>query len=131
MSPLAPMRPCKHCGAGTREQPCGDCAAQGKGARQPDLRASAAARGYNRRWRRFRLSVLAARPMCEQCQHEGRGPIAGTTLHHRVPLKERPDLKYDAANILVVCGRCHAKIERSEGKIELPEPIVTASATYP
>ncbi len=61
-----------------------------------------------RRWRRFRLAVLANRPLCEDCHATGMVTPA-TQLHHVKLRKEFPHLAYDESNILAVCTSCHSK----------------------
>lgn len=67
-------------------------------------RASAAARGYGRRWRRIRLSVLRQQPLCaaDGCTR------SATDVHHRVPLDAGGTNHRD--NLVGLCHQCHAAI---------------------
>lgn len=75
-------------------------------ARRPDKRPSAAARGYGRRHRAARLTVLARDPVCVICQ-DGPATVAD---HHP---KSRRDLVAagldpdDPRHMRGLCKRCH------------------------
>ena len=72
--------------------------------RQTDPRPSACRRGYDGLWRKFRLMVLASRPVCEApgCNRPGEH------LDHRVSLADGGP-RLDEANITVLCASCHSK----------------------
>ena len=40
--------------------------------------------------------------MCRDC-----GKRAASDVHHCKRLSDRPDLKYDEANLMPLCGECH------------------------
>jgi 5-methylcytosine-specific restriction protein A len=68
----------------------------------PDGRPSAAARGYGPRWRELRASVLAERPVCEEC-----GRAAATDVDHVVArAKGGTD---DLSNLRAYCHSCHSR----------------------
>lgn len=69
-------------------------------------RGSASARGYDRRWERFRAWVLATWPLCRDCEAAGR-VTASNEVHHIAKLRERPDLRLDPDNVLALCKPCH------------------------
>jgi 5-methylcytosine-specific restriction enzyme A len=71
-------------------------------------RVSAARRGYDRRWRRFRDRYLAMHPWCEDCQSAGRATLAAH-VHHRRSLRSAPHLKYDTENLAPLCATCHQR----------------------
>ena len=83
---------------------CAECTARRRSAtRKPDTRPSAAARGYDATWRRFRRSFLRAHPLCVVC-----GGIA-TEVDHidgQGPLGPRG---YDPANCAAMCHADHAR----------------------
>ena len=55
-------------------------------------------------WKRFRGDVLKERgSVCYNCGCTY-GPIE---LDHIIPLADRPDLKLDRDNVMVLCGTCH------------------------
>lgn len=70
--------------------------------RPPDRRPSAHARGYDRRWRRFRRIILRERPLCEDCG------APATEVDHRVAIN-RGGEKYDRANLRALCKPCHSR----------------------
>jgi 5-methylcytosine-specific restriction enzyme A len=70
-------------------------------------RGSAASRGYDHRWRAFRASVLASNPLCADCMAIGRLTPA-TDIHQVVKLRDAPDRRLDADNVLQLCPSCHA-----------------------
>jgi 5-methylcytosine-specific restriction protein A len=58
------------------------------------------------KWRRFRNAVLMRSPLCVDC---GR---LGEEVHHLVPRSRAPELMYDAANVVVLCSKCHEQRHR-------------------
>ena len=75
-----------------------------KGAKRHGERASAAKRGYDRQWQRFRRWFLGANPVCADCKRE-----AAVDVHHKVPLSERPDLRCVEDNCVALCHACHSR----------------------
>ena len=71
--------------------------------RPPDNRPSPSARGYDRRWQRFRLWYLRRNPICLEC-----GGIA-SEVHHVTPLAKAPEGKFDLNNLAALCKRCHSR----------------------
>ena len=70
-------------------------------------RQSAARRGYDRRWRRFRLWYLARNPLCESCKAKTPPLLLGATdVDHVVPLACGGG-RYDLSNLQALCRRCH------------------------
>ena len=65
-----------------------------------DGRPSASARGYGSHWRKLRLVILAARPVCEDCGRE-----SAAHVDHVVSL-ERGGTN-DEGNLRALCHRCH------------------------
>lgn len=87
----------------------------------PVNRPSAAARGYDRQWRKIRAAKLARDPLCERCQAAGRVTPA-IDVHHRRKFRQGRSidwgLKTAPANLESVCKSCHAhygRIERRGG----------------
>jgi len=84
------------------------------GAAYDRKRGSAAARGYDRKWLRFRAAYLAAHPLCADCQQIGRIEAA-TEVHHLERLRDRPDLRLVEANCRGLCKPHHsARTARGE-----------------
>ena len=107
--PERPLRPCKYnrCTALTRNK-SGYCDAHIKESIQPDNRVSSFERGYNARWKKFRIAYLKQHPLCVDCLKQGiytpsREP------HHIQKLRDRPELKYEESNLIALCHDCHSK----------------------
>jgi 5-methylcytosine-specific restriction endonuclease McrA len=61
--------------------------------------------------------MLRQFPLCADPYqtHAERGEImAATQLDHIQPIKDRPDLVYNPANLAPLCGRCHARKNAAE-----------------
>ena len=67
-------------------------------------------RGYDSRWRRLSERIRRSNPLCEECLNNNR-VTASVDVHHIIPIKDRPDLKYDMNNLVALCRACHVKIE--------------------
>jgi 5-methylcytosine-specific restriction enzyme A len=81
--------------------------------RQPDPRASAAERGYDRRWRKARLSFLADHPCCVTCVE--RGLVAeATVVDHVIPHRGDAQLFDDQSNWQALCTECHNRKTATE-----------------
>ena len=77
-------------------------------------RGSAASRGYDRLWQKFRAQILAERPLCQDCLAAGR-VTPSREVHHVVKLRARRDLRLDPENVLALCTPCHsARTARGE-----------------
>lgn len=75
-------------------------------ARYEARRGSAASRGYDGAWRRFRLRILRARGWtCEEC---GRRPADPSRLHvHHQERLADGGARLDPSNVRVLCEACH------------------------
>lgn len=102
--PSLPKVPCKKPGCAALVE-AGCCAAHAGASREVALdRPSAAARGYGRRWQRYRLSFLAVHPICARC-----GRLA-SQVDHQVPVSSPDDpLFWDAGNHQPLCRECHSQ----------------------
>ena len=74
-------------------------------------RATAAARGYDRRWREARLAYLRRHPLCAECQRQGR-ITAARVVDHVTPHRGDPALFWDETNWQSLCDftsphNCH------------------------
>lgn len=77
---------------------------QGK---SPDQqRGSAAKRGYDRQWRKFRIAFLRQHPLCEDCL-ENKRVTAATDVHHKIKVALNPRLKLVESNCKALCSACH------------------------
>lgn len=70
-------------------------------------RASAAARGYDARWRKVRKRYLARNPVCEDCQEQGDVTVADM-VDHIIPLRAG-GARLDPRNLRALCWPCHGK----------------------
>jgi len=71
------------------------------------FRGSAASRGYDGAWRRFRAGFLLANPLCADCARNGFA-TAATEVHHVMKLRRDPSLRLDARNAMALCKPCHS-----------------------
>lgn len=79
------------------------------GARQASRRAKVADPFYSSaRWRAFRLLVLAACPVCADCERRGI-TSASVAADHIIPRRERPDLAFVLENMQGLCRACHTR----------------------
>lgn len=69
-------------------------------------RGSAASRGYDAQWRKFRKAWLDANPLCVECRKAGRDTLA-TDVDHIVPHRGDMELFWQEGNHQSLCGRCH------------------------
>lgn len=67
-----------------------------------DGRPSASARGYGSHWRKLRLAILAARPVCEDCGRE-----SAAHVDHKLALAVGGT--NDESNLAALCHSCHSK----------------------
>jgi 5-methylcytosine-specific restriction protein A len=108
--PNKPLHFCRHpgCNRLTDKRLC-DIHQAEEDKRYDEQRGSAAERGYDHHWKRFRLRYLAKHPLCVRCEEQGRLTPA-TLIHHVVPLKDG-GAKYDESNLMALCNSCHEDIE--------------------
>jgi 5-methylcytosine-specific restriction protein A len=111
--PRKAKRPCAHpgCPALTDGRFCEAHAKQDAGEderyrRDPDTR-----KRYGRAWKRIRDRYIAAHPLCEQCERDGRLTPA-QEVHHIKPLSEGGT--HDAENLMALCSSCHSGITLGE-----------------
>ncbi len=77
------------------------------GAPSVPRRATAASRGYNHRWVKFRKRYLARSPLCQHCLAKGRTTVA-TDIDHILPMNDGGS-QYDEANLQPLCHSCHSR----------------------
>lgn len=79
-------------------------------------RPSAAKRGYDRHWQRFRLLILARDPLCRRCDSH-----VSELVHHLVPL-DKGGARLSSVNCVAVCTPCHERItaEEKQGRRWMP-----------
>jgi 5-methylcytosine-specific restriction protein A len=73
-----------------------------------DDRPSAAARGYDRRWQRYRLAFLREHPLCEceECKAVGR-LLPSSIVDHVIPHRGDMELFWDPGNHQAMSKPCH------------------------
>uniref|UniRef100_A0A6M3KC53 Putative homing endonuclease n=2 Tax=viral metagenome TaxID=1070528 RepID=A0A6M3KC53_9ZZZZ len=109
--PSTPNRPCAHPGCATFRTDGPWCAAHAParvrvkpdGEMRVERRGTSTQRGYDRRWRDFRVWFLGRHPVCEVC-----GRVA-TMVHHKRPLRFGGDKRAEE-NSQALCWTCHARI---------------------
>lgn len=97
--------PCHQSGCPERAIRGGYCQAhqRQRPARQVDQdRPSAAARGYDARWRAFRRGYLQRFPECVICNR------MATEIDHIIPIR-RGGALYDECNLQAMCHECHSR----------------------
>lgn len=78
--------------------------------RPPERRGSAAARGYDARWRKLRRLHLNREPLCRHCLLIDRVTPA-TDVDHITPHTGHGDpLLYDPDNLRSLCHSCHSRV---------------------
>jgi 5-methylcytosine-specific restriction protein A len=97
-----PLRPCRQTG-------CAELVAAGycpehKAASDKRWRGTAASRGYDAAWRRFREWFLGRHPLCHDCERE-----PSTEVHHILKVAEHPELRLEESNCLGLCKSCHSR----------------------
>ncbi len=73
---------------------------------------NSAQRGYDRRWRKYRLHFLRLNPLCVECG------AAATVVDHIIPHRGKYELFWAYDNHQPLCVRCHTKKtgrERTQG----------------
>lgn len=101
--PWKPKHPCgvRGCPALTDERFCPQHERQQQ-QRYDQARGSAAARGYDYRWRRLERSILARDPICMKC-----GLAPSTVADHKIP-RSRGGAD-DPENLQGICAPCHGR----------------------
>ena len=67
---------------------------------------------YGSPWKRIRAAFIAAHPLCEVCQDDGRLTPA-TLVHHRVKLTDGGTNDWD--NLQALCSACHSRHHAKRG----------------
>lgn len=110
--PYKPMVPCRHPGC-PNLVPAGQKYCEEHKALHPEENRSAAARGYNSRWRRESKKFLQLHPLCQECLRHGIATPA-TVVDHIVPHRGDPKLFWDKSNWQALCKKCHDRKTRNQ-----------------
>ena len=107
--PKRPKRPCSHpgCPKLTDGRFCPEHEKQETVLYEKYDRDPSTRRRYGRAWKRIRDRYIAAHPLCEQCQSEGRLTPA-QEVHHILPLADGGT--HGAGNLMALCKSCHSSI---------------------
>jgi 5-methylcytosine-specific restriction protein A len=103
--PNRPLKTCSNpgCSELTNEAYCTIHKAQ-----HDKLRGSSYDRGYDNRWRKYRIIFLREHPLCEICLKEGKITQA-TDIDHRLPHRGDKKLFWDESNLQALCHSCHSR----------------------
>jgi 5-methylcytosine-specific restriction protein A len=105
--PMKPLRPCLHIGCPELVQ-SGYCINHIQDAHMYDrYRGTAAERGYNNVWVKFRIRYLRVHPLCVDCLKSDRVTPA-TDVHHVCKLRDGGD-RLDANNCMSLCHKHHSE----------------------
>jgi 5-methylcytosine-specific restriction protein A len=108
--PRRPKRPCTHPGCPALTEAGGPCPKHKKD--RDKERGTAAQRGYDRRWRKYRRRFLDENPLCEECNREG-CDIVATVVHHHREVSSRDDpLFWEPRNHAALCRECHERVHK-------------------
>lgn len=104
-----PSRPPRICGCGYRiasgsRCPCEERRDKARREAHDGQRGSAAARGYDREWRKVRAAVLRAEPWCRH--HAARGERVEATEVDHIDGNSRNNA---TANLRPLCKACHSR----------------------
>jgi len=128
--------PCKHPGCASLLDALGYCEAhatnapntrrdydRGRRMNTPALRAAADFRS-SYRWKKVQRLKQSMNPLCEDPygQHERRGVTeTGRQVHHIIGLAQcaGDERAYSLDNLMSVCWKCHARLERDERNKDL------------
>ena len=103
--PYKPKVPCRHPGCPNLVPAGQKYCEEHKRMHSEEIR-SAAARGYNSRWRRESKKFLQLHPLCEECLRHGIATPA-TVVDHIVPHRGDQKLFWDKSNWQALCKKCH------------------------
>lgn len=107
--PQAPKTLC-HCGGFKTNGKCNRCNTY-RGKHQQTTKE----RGYGHDWRKFREMMLAnGEAICRDCQAEGL-VTPSVELHHKIKIRDRPDLRLEPTNVMGLCLR-HHQIRSARGE---------------
>ena len=84
-------------------------------ARLPDQRPSAATRGYDSRWQRYRVRYLRDHPLCVACLRAGRTTPANT-LDHISAHRGNHASFWNPKNHQGLCATCHSGDKQAQEK---------------
>ena len=79
------------------------------------MRKSSTERGYNWRWRNYRVKFLNEHPLC--ADHQARGMIVpASVVDHKIPHHGDEQLFWNPDNHQALCDLCHNSAKQREEK---------------
>ncbi|PKN93003.1 MAG: HNH endonuclease [Chloroflexi bacterium HGW-Chloroflexi-6] len=103
--PSRSLKPCTYPGCHVLT-PTGRCSAH------PIQRNKVVHRLYDRAWRKRASDYLAAHPLCEDCDEQGK-VVPSVDVHHTLPHRGDPD-RFKNSPLRALCKACHARHTRRE-----------------
>src|SRR5688572_11285755 len=103
--------------------------------RSLDQRETAARRGYDSAWRRFRASYLSQHPICcfkDHPSHRHECLVVATVVDHVQPLSHGGE-RLSERNVRPCCSVAHQRVTenlKATGRNEMPEPIKLATGGW-
>lgn len=83
------------------------------------------------RWLAKRKKILNRDDhMCRECKRYGK-TTAASTVHHIIPMEERPDLKLEDKNLLSLCNNCHNGMHDRIGNALTAKGLEWVERMYP
>ena len=119
--PEAPRKPCQVPGC-RHLVDRGYCEAHARLLGGDVRRASAARRGYGRRWQSASKAFLLNNPVCVECQRRGRTTLA-TVVDHIHPHRGDQNLFWDRNNWQPLCKSCHDRKSARESGFGRPATV--------
>jgi 5-methylcytosine-specific restriction protein A len=112
--PYKPPHPCARpgCAALTRGRYCEKHEKEEAARYEKQERNPRHGEFYGNNWRRVRAIYLAAHPVCEVCESEGRLTPA-TLVHHKKPIAEGGSNR--ESNLMAICLPCHSRLHGRQG----------------
>lgn len=90
----------------------------------PDKRESSTKRGYNWRWRNYRVRFLKENPLCVEHLRLGK-VVAASVVDHKTPHRGDDQLFWDPNNHQALCDECH---NRHKQRLEKSGRVVGCDA---
>lgn len=86
-------------------------AAQRRQTKIEPKRLSSRQRGYDARWDRLSAAFRRQNPFCRFCEQDGLRVVFCDVVDHIVPVIDRPDLRYEWANLQSLCHGHHSGLK--------------------
>ena len=112
LMPSKPKRLCSHPGCPTFAEAGSKCEEHSRqqSRRYDEQRGSAAERGYDSRWQKYRLRFLAEHPLCRECWNTNKHAVPARHVDHIIPVSGPNDpLFWVPSNHQGLCHSCHSK----------------------